>query len=985
MLASARFTLRCGLMIVSLAVFLAVSLPGIVGAQSGASTPEEETTAPGNYTGVRPDYLAYDVYPYGSFYSDRYIRYGAANQGRRAVYDRLGQFVSYGSYGLQWTETRDRYTQDKLDAGVPLGDLNATSGALIQNNFFQFLAVTRQTYGQQAMSIAVGRNLSTAFTPLVMNQMQYGGLRIDYSSERHELSFLFSRGGTLETTLWSNLRGNDREILEVSPVLIGGANWLGHFGDLDVGATFFRQLQSNVKSSPSSLWRGDVPYLELKSPKQITVRVRDDSPHDGGGVAVYDASILLTAMVDSSKQRFTSDATQSGADLTFNPGAVRRASISGQQVGAHWEAEGDGFIDIIFEIDPDLAAIDADIDVLADGDYLIEVRQIHDFDVPGTTRTEDRTWPSDPPQDGFDGIFFEDYLRQDQAFFTVARSDGSPRLDGTPTRVRFDYGIPTAQTFYGANVSYQVKGLQLDGEFVHNPQDFKFPTADGRRSQESATAGYLTALARLGSRGDVGAEVFRIDPTYGGWYDSRRGGLVLFTDVAGDVQAGELRGVDSRTQEYKAFDDNDDHDNWPDDMPGSGDVLYMPQGSFERPAYISRKPEGGVFPGFDMDGDLVVDFDRNRNAVEDYIEPFIGYDSLPPEFDFGIDFNNNLVPDYRENDDHADYPYRRDQRGWHLFYDLGKRPWWLTKVRLGAFAADEIEGGHKSRVQYSVIGIATEAPNWWTKARNVIKRVQDDISDDVYRIVLTEDAALNSRYNLPTRLPPQDFLPMRNSIVNTAWLETGWLPVSGLQVANVFKYVVNRRQDDETSDGVSLQEAETQHNFSMVNKVSYDRELTSSLMVTARAKHLLAKWDEGSYSPVDTTFGRIDDDGDPETPTILDPALGGHEASWSLFTPELLLSYSLTPKTRFEFGQHGLFVPFMRSRFTDRNFDANSYTQNVSILQMAMSGEHGGYNLVAHVGLRRENRYLHKDAKAAGLQDDTDLTAFFVDVIFGVQ
>ena len=161
--------------------------------------------------------------------------------------------------------------------------------------------------------------------------------------------------------------------------------------------------------------------------------------------------------------------------------------------------------------------------------------------------------------------------------------------------------------------------------------------------------------------------------------------------------------------------------------------------------------------------------------------------------------------------------------------------------------------------------------------------------------------------------------------------------------------------------------------------------LFRSLMVTARAKHLLAKWDEGSYAPVDTTFGRIDDDGDPETPTILDPALGGHEASWSLFTPELLLSYALTPKTRFEFGQHGLFAPFLRSRFTDRNFDANSYTQNVSILQMAMSGEHGGYNLVAHVGLRRENRYLHKDAKAAGLQDDTDMTAFFVDVIFGVQ
>lgn len=956
-----------------------------VDAQAGVATPEEEKTAPGNATGLREDYLARDVYPYPPVYGDRYIRYGAANQGRRAVYDRLGQFVSYGSYGLQWSEVRDQYTQAKIDAGVPLGQLNARSGALIQNSFFQFLAVTRQTYGQEAMSIAVGRNLASGFTPLVFNQMQYGGLRIDYASERHDLTVLFSRGGTLETTLFSNLRGSERDVREMSPVLIGGANWVGHFGDLDVGAVFFRQLQSNIKARPGSLWRGDVPYAELQPPKQITVRVRDDSPRDLGGTAVYDASITVTALVDSVRTRYTSDATLAGPDLLFDPGVLRRASITGRSVNGHYEAAGETeVIDILFEIDADLATIDADIEVLADGDYLIEVRQIHDFDVPGTTNTVDRTWPSDPPQDGFAGTFFEDYLRQDETFFTMVRSEGNPRLDGTPSRVRFDYGIPTAQSFYGANLHYEVEGLRLEGEFVHNPQDFKFPTADGRRSRETATAGYVTALARFGERGNVGAEVFRIDPTYGGWYDSRRGGLVLFTDVAGDVQAGELRGTSARTQEYKFFDDNDDHDNWPDDMPGSGDALYMPQGSFQRPAYLSRKPEGGVFPGFDMDGDLVVDFDRNRNAVEDYLEPFLGYDALPPEFDYGIDFNNNLVPDYRENDDHADYPYRRDQRGWHLFYDVNKRPWWMTQARLGFFGAEQIDGGQESRVQYALIGLGTESPTWWTRGRNVVKRVQDDIPDDVYRLVLTSDVSINSFYNEPSRVPPRDFLPMRNSWVNTSWLETGWLPIEGLEVTNTFKYVLNRRLEEEDAEGVLLQDAETLHNFSMVNRISYDRELLPKLTMTARAKHLMALWDEGSYAPVDSTYGRIDDDGDPETATVLDPSLGGHKASWSLFTPELLLSFSLTRKTRFEFGQHGLFLPFLRARYTDRDFDAGSYTQNVSVMQVAMSGEHGGYKLVAHVGLRKENRYLHKDARAAGL-DDTDMTAFFVDVIFGVQ
>lgn len=959
-------------------------LCGGAAGQAGVLTPEEEKTAPGNYTGIRADYLGRDVYAYPPFPEDRYVKYGAVLQGRRAVYDRLGQFVSYGSYGLQWSEVRDSYTQAKLDAGVPVGELNARSGALIQNSFFQFLAVARQTYGDEAMSMAVGRNLASSFTPLVMNQMQYGGLRIDYSSRHHDLTFLFSRGGTLETTLWSNLRGNERDIREMSPVLIGGANWLGHFGNASVGATFFRQLQSNIKSDRASLWRGDVPYLELKSPKQITVRVRDDSPRDGGGVAVYDATIVVTAIVDSTERRFTSESTQASQSLLFDPAMVRRQTISGRRVESHYEAVEDEFIDIVFLVDPDLATIDADIDVFADGDYLIEVRQIHDFDVPGTTRTEERSWPSDPPQDGFSGIFFEDYLRQDEVFYTVARSEGRPGLDGTPKRVRINYGIPTAQTFYGASISYEVEGLTLDGEFVHNPQDYKYPTAEGRRRTESATAGYLTAVARFGSRGNVGAEIFRIEPNYGGSYDSRRGGLILFTDTAGDIQAGELRGTDARTQEFKAFDDNDDHDNWPDDMPGSGDALYMPRGGFQRPSYLARKPEGGVYPGFDMDGDLIVDFDRNRNAVDDYLEPFLGYEAMPPDFDNGVDFNNNLIPDYRENDDHPDYPYRRDQRGWHLFYDLNRRPWWLTEARVGAFAADEIDGGHKSRVQYSVLGIATESPRWWTKTRNVLKRVEDDIPDDVYRIVLTEDIATNSFYNEPSRLPPHDFLPMRSSLVNTAWIEAGWLPARGLSVSNVFKHVINRRNDIDEDGGLPAQEAGTDHNFSMVNRVSYQRELQPQLLLTARAKHLLARWDEGSYSPVDSTFGRVDDDDDPETPTVLDPSLGGHKASWSLFTPELLLSYSLTRKTRIEYGQHGLFVPFLRARYTDREFDINSYTQNVSILQLAMSGEHGGYKLLAHVGLRRDNRYLHKKAKAAG-RENTDLTAFFVDVIFGVQ
>ena len=943
---------------------------------AGSAGPNEERDAPGSYTGLDADFLARSTYGYGSLASDRYIRYGAAPQGRRPVYDRLGQFLSYGSYGLRWDEVRDTYTQEKLDAGVDLNNLHGRSGALRQFNFFSDLGVVRESYGQEAMSIAMGRNMASAFTPLIFNQMQYGGLRTDYRSRRHDMTFVYSRGGTLEQTLFSTLVGDQRDERELSPVLVAGANWIGHFGNLDLGATFFRQLQSNVKSKPESLWRGDIPYPELRSPKTIIVRVTDDSPRDLGGVAVFEASILVTAAVDSVKRQYTSSSTVDLPGVIYDPGTVRVVGQPlGRRVGQHWEADGpDERVDIVFELDPNLAAIDVEIEVVVEGDYRIAVRQVHDFQVPGTTRIEDRTWPTDPVSESNPGTFFEDNLVQGddsyEAFYTVRRSRDSPATGNGPRAVRFRHAIPTAQTFYGANIDLHTDLLRVQGEIVYNPQDFKFPTRDGRRGQKSARSGYLTALAKMGSRGSIGAEVYRIDPTYGGWYDSRRGGLVLFTDVGGDVKAGEQLGTESVTQEFRFFDDNDDHDNAPDDMTTSGDLLYIPLGAFERPTFLSGKPEGGVYPGFDMDGDHVLDFDRNRNGVEDYLEPFLGYDSDPPEFDHGIDFNNNLVPDYRENDDEPDYPYRRDQQGVHLFYDLTRRPWWLNLTRIGWLSSEEITGGHSSKVMYGRVGLSTDSPRFWTRIQNVLKRVQDDIPDDVYRIFLFASdpqnlpatSALAKRHNSPSRPPPPDFLPMRNSLVNTAYIQSGWLPMAGVRISNTFKYVLNRHLDDEDRDGDSLQEAQTLHNFSMINKVSYQREITSEFTITSRVKHLLARWDEGSYSPVDTV-------------------VVGSEASWSLLTPEVLITYALTPRTRVEFGQHGFFIPFLRSRFTDRLDNVNNYTQNLSVLQVGMSGDYGGYNMVANVGVRWENRYLDKSSEL----EDTDLSAFFVDVVFGVE
>lgn len=934
--------------------------------------------------------------PYPSYAEDRYISYNAVVPSRGAVYDRMGQFVNYGVYGLRWNEMRDRYTADKMGAGVGLGDINATSTVFQESNFFNFLAVVRQSFGGRSMSMALGRNMSTSFTPLVLNNMTYGGLRVDYASPRHDLTFLLSRGGSLEASLlYSRLRGDQRGFEEVSPVLVAGGNWKGQFGGLQLGATFFRQLQSNIQSKPGALFNGDIPYPEFRSPKRLKVRISDDSPRDLDGVALYAAHVYLRAMqIDSTEVFYSSDAAAAPRYTTRTD--LMPIVVEGRPVEGHYEAESEERIVVDFDLQalyaehPGLVVTEADIELMVDGDYRIGMRQIYDFQRPDGVVEVDRSWPISPTGQ-FSLDQFEDHQGQSESYFTVLRSEGSTPLDGTPERVRFQHAIPTAQTFYGANLEWLHRRFHLKGEFVANPQDFKFPTQRGGRRQEMSRAGYLTLKGKMGRGGDVGIELFHMDPTYGGWYDSRRGGLVLHTDVA-EQQAGVQNAVRAMTQEFRTYDDNDDHDNWPDDYPGSADVLYMARGSFERPTYPSSRPEGGVYPGLDMDGDYVLDHDKNRNAVEDYIEPFIGYDSDPPEFVYGLDLNNNLVPDFRENDDEPDYPYRRDQRGVHLFYDLQSRPWWLSGLRLGWYGAEEIAGGHQMRVLYARGGVQLETPSVYVALRDDVKRVRDDIADDTYRLVLVFDPGstgtrqaveINQNYNSAARPPLPDFLPMRNSLVNTAHLDSRWMPLRGLQIANAFKYVLNRKMEDVVR-GTVLQEPETLHTFSMVNKASYTRQMLPQLTMTARVKHLLAQWDEGNFVPVDTlgtsVYVRrpVGEDGSVLVDTV---RVRESRASWSFITPELILSYALTPRTRIELGQHGFFLPLLKGRLIDREIPANSYEQNVSLLQLTMQGAYGGYRMVTSVGLRRENIDLDRRS----IEGDTDLTAFFVDVIFSPE
>ena len=595
------------------------------------------------------------------------------------------------------------------------------------------------------------------------------------------------------------------------------------------------------------------------------------------------------------------------------------------------------------------------------GDYRIGTRQLHDFQIPNSADIEERSWPSPAPT-ALHGLYFKDTPLETEPFYTVLRAEGNPNVDGEPNVVRFHHSIPTAQSFYGANLHWRTKALDLSGEIVYNPQDFVFPTKIGHRRRVASYAGYLTLLGKLGAVGDLGGEVFQIDPTYGGWYDSQRGGIVLFTDVGGDVRSGDNLGTDALTQEYPAYDDNDDHDVWPDNHFSGVEWMYVPAGAYHEPGRPGGRPEGGVYPGLDMDGDFVLDHDKNRNAVEDWQEPFLAFDADPPEFVYGIDFNNNAVPDHRENDNEPDYPYTRGQRGVHFFYDAGPRPSWMTRARLGWYRAEAIAGGGRSRAVYARIGASKVSRELSVRLRDDLKFVRDDIPDDVYRMLLTTDLNASLRWNSTNRLPPPDLLPMRDSFVNTGFLETQWTPRPGLRIENTFKHVLNARNELEDRNGDRIQGQESLHNFSMVNRLSYTASPIRPLKVVARIKHLLARWDEGSYTPIDSVAV-------------------GKAASWSFTTPSLLVTYTLTPRTRIEFGQFGFFPWRFRAHYSDRLDSGNNFTETMSLLQLTMMGAHEGYNVVGNIGVR----WRRRDYRKSSPYEDEKFSAFFADLVFGPE
>ncbi len=784
----------------------------------------------------------------------------------------------------------------------------------VYRGMFSNLILARTSYGRFNVALSVGDEIRNHITPLTMKRAGFNGLRWDLEFTNNRVTFLASRGFDSEEypTFDSFSTPIERDalrpalieeiqVVEDNPVYTFGGHWATQVGHvLSLGGTFINQQQINATAlREDSFLSGGVPYPEILPPKELLLRVTDDSPLDGGGAAVFAVTLELKArVVGYGDTLLSSDPASPHFSRPLMPTVV-----GGRRSGGHWTVHGSDELLFVFSLPEDLIPVSARYRIVVANDYHIAGAQRH--------------------------VFFHTLQRRETPFMTLIRSSDNIRDYSNQKEVVLDWGLNSGQSLYGINFSADLVGFKLEGELSMNSLYRKFPVVSGQSLTTPTKAWYLHALKSFRSWYDLtlGGEFFYMGPRYGGGYDSRRGGLVLYTDTGGPT------GVSPTTAEYILMDDNDDNDRYADDNENDfADALAL---------------EAGVYPGLDEDNDNIPDDDRNANGVPDFEEPFLLYFSDPQEFVYGLDMNNNGVIDVRENDDKPDYPYDRDRRGQH--YTTALRPAPGLEVVAGHYRMRAITSGARAISSYLKGSYRyLRDKRLEVRLNHDSKRVKDNIPDPVYVF----DPA---RVITPVDPPQPDPMLQQDSWVHTSFASVRFIRYAPLNLESNFKVIHNRARDLEHTDVV---EADRRNTFTMVNKADY-RWQRGNLTVWPMYKRL---WQKVTVKSRDH------------------PLLSQVQS-----VPILRVDYRITDDLKLQFGQQGIRLGpvdrLLTFRSRDRVQTFRSFSSTDFMFMLTVRGSYLGNVLTANSGIQVQNRKF--DELSAG--QELQFTRFFVDVVAGFE
>ena len=892
--------------------------------------------------------LLYDEVDEADGYEKNYARYGyhpyaldAWTRTNTPVFDELGDFIMSGTTIWSTEETRPVSLNgigsvvDKDNQAFGSRGVNAGQSRSLYSQWLNSLVVAHDNYHDWASRLIVGDRIRTKFTALSLDLAAMNGVRWDTDTRTTKISIvasrfdwpIFQRFGQL-STYEDNVWHSERQKLTY---LLGG-HVERAIGALNVGLSYVNLSRMDSRDDwGDHTLKGVLPSTGEIPPVMIAVKVADGTPRDAGGARVLDMRIdeewgdLVNVSITRHDTR-KPDPNNANWDQNFPqnrsiPPYIQfgRGEFPHEDPGQRGflEAKETEYLIYWFEIPEDMRSDLESIRfrALVANDYQISISEIHEL------------------TSGAGG-----FGQQASYFYDVAAQEGSVQ-DGTNLRwVVFEYGRQSGQTVASLRVDLESAGFQVRSEWARSFEFRQYPTQLGRRrwQQRTGNAFFVNAKRPFG-RFTLGGEVFTMDPLYGTTLSVQSTVFRTYTDNLGSPFSGEvdpnwLLGLND-TMEMNTVDDNDDKDLFPD-------FHFL----------SSQADKDGVFPGLDQDQDGRTDTNANGNSEPDYLEPFFLYDVDPQEYVYGDDLNNNGFIDHREDDRDPDYPYEADSRGLHFFAQVD--PSRGLALAAGRYRVEGIWRGGENRVTYASLDYNRALfPYARVRLANTFKRVHDDLPDDTPQFAYFEYHAIprnpNSAVAGSFTTEVEDELLMRNSVVNTAYLDATFLRVPNLNINNRLKHTLNiqRRTD--------LQSGNTVRELAWALRADY-RWRVRSLTITPKVKYI--------------AYRRQDDDGRV------------NEISERLFYPMLVADYALTPRTSLRAGAQGM--PFLKSQYRYPLNRSVDYSSEDYILMLANTTTYQGFLMSLTMGYQL-TKLRFDDRTREG--QDVDRALFFLRLLMGVE
>ena len=897
----------------------------------------------------------YINYAYESYRSYENLIFG---RDRTPQFDPLGQFVLNGATVFQLQEFRT---------------IRPAAGSIIAKPrlyeaYLNRLVIANDSYKGANSQLIIGDRIRTKYTSLTLDLAAMNGIRLDTHFKGGSVVLATSRVDKpiFESVLNADHRIHGTEGSEFRPrwsTYLMSGDVRTQLPSLDMGLSWVNQYRTDsFKKLSENSFKGTLPTTG-RPPEWIVVRVSDQVPEDNAGVRVTAPVLTLNGRqvthvlgpYDKLDTETLTLTVTKHEDQTIIPPITRDTSndliIDHPHVEptpqGFYETRGRGSLLFWFKV----PAFFAD-----NGDTVIVTKTYVSLDVAGDYAIE--------LSEVFDG------LSRNPAtyFYTAAQSRGRPANLNDFKRVRADYGRQTGRTLASAHLNLDIRGFSLNTEYVRNFSHRAYPSIVSTKNHHllNQSQAWFAVLRRDWDRFTIGGEVFNVDGEYSTVltvqdddFRSYSGFLTSPFQFPNNYHEPRLPTFigpniadQTYTIEFNTVDDNDDKDPFPDSYFLRRTTNLATGGRF------IEDPDG-VFPGLDADLNGRPDINENNNQIPDYFEPFLLYKVNPDAFEWGDDTNNNGKIDERENDEKPDYPYDADRRGFHGFTTL-----FLSRamsVTLGHHDTWAPFGGGQATSTYGKVEYRRRIPflvDLYAVER--LKRVQDDIADDVFGlrrspiyfepdvipiVALTDEEIFNP---LGEAELLQDPLLMQDSWVNTFFTRTRLIRVPSLNVELTLKYENNFQQSTSRQPDNRISDLAT------VFKAGYQWNPWRELQIIPQFKWLRQRLqdDENALLPIHENF----------------------------LYPILRLEYPLSSRTTIKLGAQGF--SFFTSKYRNELTPAADFDSEVYLVLLSNNSTYVGYQLNLNLGYEKRVRTFLDQKRSA---QDIDFSRLFLRLIVGLR